>query len=73
MYIFFHPLLAFTCPLLSMMLVNAFDDNNTQLKTAFGLSIGSIFLMLAIIFYLCYKNLQNYRNRNEEDLVPLEP
>lgn len=76
MYIFFHPLLAFSCPLLSIMLASAFESRETnkqELKLAFGLSFGSIFLMLIIIFYLCYKNFRQYRVRDRDDLEPLEP
>jgi len=76
MYVFFHPLLTFFCPLFGIMLASAFESHETnkqQLKTAFGLSIGSIFLMLGIIFYLCYKNYRQYRVRDRADLEPLEP
>lgn len=77
MYVFFHPLLSFFCPLFGIMLASAFESENDksskQLKTAFSLSIGSIFLMLGIIFYLCYKNYRQYRVRPEEDERPLEP
>ena len=50
MYVFFHPVLSFICPILSILLVKAFDyhvekQDDNQLKLAFGLSIGSIFLM----------------------------
>jgi hypothetical protein len=75
MYI--HPLLSFLCPLFGIMVASAFESqkekNDKQLKTAFGLSIGSIFLMLGIIFYLCYRNYRQYRVGGREDLEPLEP
>ena len=75
MYLFLHPY-GFLCSIfiatISAKALSS-DSNEKNLKTAFGLSIASIFFILFIIFYLCYKNYKQYRHRLEEDQAPLAP
>jgi ABC-type nickel/cobalt efflux system permease component RcnA len=51
----------------------AYSSDDEKLKTLFVLSIGSVFLMISIIIYLCYRNINRYRNRGHVDLEHLDP
>lgn len=49
------------------------SEDSEKLKILFGLSVGSIFLMISITIYLCYRNINRYRYQEHVDLEALEP
>ena len=68
MYMFFYSLAG-----IMISSVFASDEDDNKLKLLFGLSSGSIVLMISIIIYLCYRNVRRHRNQGHADLEILNP